>query len=222
MENGLYLTVVTLNILLNCFCHDSRVYKAKSMLDRSIELEWDIGVVGYNTVLSGFCRIGGRLRVLNLLASIFKRVIAPNTRTYNIVIHSLCKARMVGDACEVSELFVRMDMEKIVPNMFTYTIIICSLCKEGKFLEATDLFAKSIEHGCLPDLVAYTALVDGLVKNRMFSEGLQLLNRMLEQGLVLNVVLYDLLIRAFCREGFCGSWKMSHVSLLLDKMLVNR
>lgn len=86
---------LTYNIYINALCKAGKVKEAYRVLEKSFELDWHVSVFSYNAVMSCFCRIGGWLTVLKLLTHMLKKGIVPNTRTYNIVIHSLCKARKV-------------------------------------------------------------------------------------------------------------------------------
>ncbi|XP_026664123.2 pentatricopeptide repeat-containing protein At1g63400-like [Phoenix dactylifera] len=246
LGNGLSPTAVTLNILLDCLCHDSKVWEAKCLLERSSELEWDVGVVGYNTVMSRLCEIGRWSVVLKLLIDMFKKGISPNTRTFNIVIHSLCiggkfrKAKCLissrgfvpdvvtyntmihwfyleGTINEVQHLFYNMDVQKITPDAITYTILINGLCKQGKYLEAADCFLGSLEYGYSKDLVV--SLTCRLIRCRRLKEMLDLWKGLERQGFFPDVLIFETTIRAFCREGFCRSTDIYKVCLVLDQML---
>ncbi|KAJ0977673.1 hypothetical protein J5N97_013147 [Dioscorea zingiberensis] len=72
-ENGFYPTVVTLNILLDCLCRESRVWELKYLLDWSSEMEWDVGVAGYNTVMSRLSNVGRWWDVLKLFVDMVKK-----------------------------------------------------------------------------------------------------------------------------------------------------
>ncbi|XP_010937580.1 uncharacterized protein [Elaeis guineensis] len=246
LGNGLSPTVVTLNILLDCLCRDSKVWEAKCLLERSSELEWDVGVVGYNTVMSRLCEIGTWSAVLKLLSDMFKKGISPNTQTFNIVIRSLCiggkfrKAECLvssrgfipdvvtyntmihwfyleGKINEVQHLFSNMDVQKITPDAITYKILINGLCRQGKYSEATNCFFRSLEYGYSKDLVL--SLTYRLIRSRRLKEMLNLCKGLERQGFFPDVLIFETTIRAFCREGYCRSTDIYQVCLVLDKML---
>ncbi|XP_073098671.1 uncharacterized protein [Elaeis guineensis] len=245
-KRGLCPDAITLNILFDCLCRDSKVWEAKSLLERNAELEWDVDVFFYNTLMSRLCELGEWISVLKLLTDLVKKGIGPDACTFTIVIRSLCRAGklrkakcimssrgfgadvvayntllhrfyMAGEFNEVQRLYVNMVLEDIVPNKFTYGIMIDSFCREGRFLEAIDCLLGSLKQGFLSDLVV--RLNNWLIKGGKLKEILQLLEEMTERGFVPDVRMFNALISAFCREGYCWREDVYKVCLILDKML---
>nr|CAD1837064.1 unnamed protein product [Ananas comosus var. bracteatus] len=246
---GLHPTIFTLSILLDCLCCCSMIWEAKCLLERSSAVELYIGVVGYNTVMSRLIEIGRWQAVLKLMIDMIKKGVTPNTRTFNIVIHSLCIAGkshlakflirnrgfvanvvtyntlihwfyLEGKFNEVQLLISDMTIEKIAPDLVTYTIIIDGLCRQGKFSEATDCFKKSLENGLCIDL--FVGLMNRLVKSRRIKEILSLFKQIEGQGFYSDVIIYDSTVQAFCRHGYCSSADIFILCLILDKMLVKK
>ncbi|URE29613.1 PPR repeat [Musa troglodytarum] len=247
---GLSPTAFTLNILLNCLCCDpEEVLVAKSLTERSSELHWYVGVVDYNVVMGGLCKAGHWVGVIKLFTDMIKKGIAPSIRTFNILIHSLCRggklriavcmmnsgeiiANVVtyntllhwlyldGRINEVRHLLSLMSASDISPDGITYNTMIDSLCRAGKFLEATDCFIRSLECRFSTDLLL--RLICRLVRNTRLKELLRLFRGIEKQSLSLDVRVFDSLIKAACKEGFCGSAEIFVVCLILDKMLARR
>ncbi|XP_010258668.1 PREDICTED: pentatricopeptide repeat-containing protein At1g63400-like isoform X2 [Nelumbo nucifera] len=237
VHDGLYLTTQTLNIILDCLCYNLKVCEAKNLLDLCHDLGWDVSSVNYNTVMTGFYKVGQWLSIFPLLTNMLNKGVSPNTRTYNIVIRSLCKVGKLRRAkhmveskshglysarniVEAEYLLSRMTTkDKIDTAMSANSIWIGMLCRKGQYEMTRYHFDKCLKKGFQPDVVSYSILIDGYMKNGQIGEGLQLLDRMLDQGVVPNIAVYDSIIRAFCSRGFCHSSKILHILTTIDKML---
>uniref|UniRef100_A0A0D9VFH6 Pentacotripeptide-repeat region of PRORP domain-containing protein n=1 Tax=Leersia perrieri TaxID=77586 RepID=A0A0D9VFH6_9ORYZ len=227
LGEGLDPTAYTLSILLNCLCHDSRLLDAIYLLQRSTELKWYAGVVAYNTVMSRLCEMGKWMAILKLLTDMIKKGIEPNTRTFNILIRSLCVGRKSslakslihsqgfpanvvtynilihwfyyrGKLTEANRLISLMEEKNIARDEVTYTIIVAALCREGKFDAATGFFLQSLKSGLSMDVL--TVLLSRLVHADKIWE----INRIFDRkDLAPDHHVFDLTIRTFCRAGYC-------------------
>ncbi|KAH7666836.1 TPR-like protein [Dioscorea alata] len=232
LENGLCPTVVTLNILLECLCQESNFLEVKYLLERSYELKWDIGVVGYNTVMSRLSDVGRWWDVLKLFVDMVKKGINPNTRTFNIFIHCLCKA---GNLCLAKHLFYKGGF---VADVVTYNTLIHWFYLERNEKEVQALRLKMVAEGVSPNIITYSILIKGLCRGRKFSEAtnlflgsfemtdwevvelLNLLEGMGRQGFTFDAFVFNGIIRALCRKGSCQSGDL--LCLTIDKILTFR
>ncbi|KAG0486941.1 hypothetical protein HPP92_009036 [Vanilla planifolia] len=98
LSEGVLPNAVTVNILLDCLCRASMTWKAKCLLEKSAELEWDADVINYNTVMSRLGDAGSYWGVLKLFTDMLKKGIPANVRTISIVIYNLRKAGKLGMA----------------------------------------------------------------------------------------------------------------------------
>ncbi|KAL6912224.1 hypothetical protein ACP4OV_001029 [Aristida adscensionis] len=247
LGEGLDPTAFTLSIILNCLCHNSMVSEAISFLERTTALDWGAGVVAYNTVMSRLCDMGEWRGVLKLLKDMIKKGIDPNTRTFNILIHSLCiggkssvaknlvynqgfAADVVtyntlihwfnyrGKRSEVLDLIMAMKVAKIDPDEVTYTIIIDGLCREGKFKEAALCFLESVELlGLSKDLL--DVLINRLVYGRRIWEIRHIFTEMDQKDFIPDYRVFDYTIRCFCKIGFCHMKEIVELEAILDTML---
>ncbi|KAF6988540.1 hypothetical protein CFC21_006059 [Triticum aestivum] len=247
LGEGLDPTDFTLSILLNCLCHDKRIHDAVCLLERSTSLKCYAGVVAYNTVMSRLGEMGHWMGVLKLLTDMIKRGVMPNTRTFNIVIRSLCFRRKFSIAkslasnqgfaanvvtyntliyfvfyysrklSEVKDLIFDMTAERIAPDEVTYTIIVDGLCRDGFFDTATSYFLESLEIGLSRDLFA--VLTNRLAHNGKIWETIHIFKGMEEKGLIPDNSIFDLTIRIFCRAGYCHDTDMFKLNFILDTML---
>nr|UPT49111.1 pentatricopeptide repeat protein AaPPR313 [Agave angustifolia]UPT49327.1 pentatricopeptide repeat protein AaPPR240 [Agave angustifolia]UPT49356.1 pentatricopeptide repeat protein AaPPR304 [Agave angustifolia]UPT49787.1 pentatricopeptide repeat protein AaPPR1444 [Agave angustifolia] len=217
--NGFDPTIISLSICLDCLFHDSKIWEAKCLLDC-------VGVAGYNTLLSRLSKLASWLEVLSLFTNMLKKGITPNTRTFNIVINSLCKGGKLlkakcifnsrrflpsivtyntlihwcyqnGEKDEAQLLLSRMNVEKIAYDAITYSI----MCKGENFSEATNYFLRSLQYKFDQDLAL--GLINRLHDRGRFKELKQLLEGM----------------KTLCIERSCQSLEILCVCDILYKML---
>ncbi|KAF0922927.1 hypothetical protein E2562_002164 [Oryza meyeriana var. granulata] len=246
LSNGLQPNEVTLNILLDGICRSSTAWAAKCLLECSSEFGWDASVVNYNTVMRRLCDERRWLSVVKLFTDMAKKGIAPNSWTFNIVIHGLCKlgrlhkalcllesedfvatvityntlirhCSVTGKANEVCLLLHQMIKEGIACNDITYSLVIDCLCREEKFLLALCCFYRSLEDNFFPS--AFLSIVRGLIVGGMLSELHTLIGCVLGQGFIIEVCIYQELIKAFCKKGYCQSVEMYKMCHILERML---
>jgi pentatricopeptide repeat protein len=248
LGQGLDLTTFTLSIILNCLCHNSKVLEAVCLLQRSAEFNCCAGVVAYNTVMSRLCDLGRWRRVLQLLTDMIKRGVTPNTRTLNILIHSLCKG---GKSSTAKSLVCN---QEVAANVVTYNTLIHWFCNCGKYGEVEDLISHMYAANIARDEVTFTILVDALCRERKFNgaihyfdESLEsgssrdllkvLINRLVNSGRTWEICLifrdmrekgkgfppdyntFDHTIRSCCKVGFCHPKENYRVNFILDAML---
>src|SRR6185295_19297226 len=91
LSEGLHPNEITLNILLDGVCRRSTAWAAKCLLECSAEIGWHVNVVNYNTVMRRLCDERKWLAVIKLFGDMVKKGMAPNSWTFSIVVHSLCK-----------------------------------------------------------------------------------------------------------------------------------
>ncbi|CAM0955651.1 unnamed protein product [Alopecurus aequalis] len=246
LSNGLHPNEVTLNILLDGICRSSTAWAAKCLLECSAELGWDASVVNYNTVMRRLCDERRWLSVVKMFTDMSKKGIAPNSWTFNIVVHSLCKLgklqnalclmgskefvadvvtyntlirhlSLLGKSNEVYLLLHDMLEESVAPNETTYSLVIDCLCREEKFLVALSCFYRSLEDGFSPSAVS--SIVRGLIVGGNLGQLHSLIVRIHGQGFAIDVYMYREVIIAFCRKGYCQGTEMYKVCHILEKML---
>ncbi|KAF6990481.1 hypothetical protein CFC21_007668 [Triticum aestivum] len=247
LGKGLDPTDFTLSILLNCLCHASRISHARFLLERSTSSRWYAGVVAYDTVMGRLCKMGHWRGVLKLLTDMIKKGVMPNTRTFNIVIRSLCIGRKCSAAkslvcnqgfaanvvtyntlidwffyhrkrSEVGHLMCDMAAGNIAVDEVTYTIFVVGLCRDGNFAKASSCFLESLENGLSMDLLG--VLINRLAYNGKIPETIRIFQNMRERkGLFLDNSIFDLTIERFCRAGYCHDKYIHNLNSILDAML---
>ncbi|KAL5778360.1 hypothetical protein ACOSP7_011286 [Xanthoceras sorbifolium] len=117
---------------------------------------------------------------------------------YNIVLHSLVKAKESDTAIEI---FKNMKLYGLSPNAATYHIMIdcCSIIR--CFKSACALVSMMVRHGFYPETLTYTVLIKVLLECEDFDEALNLLNQASSEGIQLDLLLYNTILRQACRKG---------------------
>ncbi|KAJ3698264.1 hypothetical protein LUZ61_001969 [Rhynchospora tenuis] len=246
-KKGLQPTIKTLNILFDCLCRDpSTVYKAKDLLERSGELEWEVDSFFYNTLMSRLIEMGEPVSFLKPLTDMVKKGIKPDICSFTILAQGLCKAGKfrlakfiitspeievdvtaynsvlhelykVGDFQQQRKLCNEMLDKNVSPNKFTYGMIIDSFCKEGNFVQAMQCaFGLLDDRLSGPDLIY--RLNKWLVVYGRFGDVFYLLDEMSHRGF-LNPPLFNSLINALCSKGYCKGVEFYRISLILDFLL---
>ncbi|KAK8963180.1 hypothetical protein KSP40_PGU003242 [Platanthera guangdongensis] len=246
LDKGLVPNEITVNILLDCLCSCSMAWETKCLLERSAELEWEVDVINYNTVMSRLCDDGRYRAVLKLFTDMIKKSIAANSWTLSILVHSLCrdgkpqKARclldseglvanvvaytiliqyyyLAGKAPEVSILFSKMVKANITPNFVTYGILIDCFCGEGNYGQAVYCFLRSLEQGLSQELGA--RLTYWLVSGGRIRLVQYIIEHISKHDIVVDYCIYYSIIKESCKMGYCQRAEFYIVCGILDKML---
>ncbi|CAD6333902.1 unnamed protein product [Miscanthus lutarioriparius] len=243
---GLRPNEITLNILLDGVCRRSTAWAAKCLLECSAEIGWHVNVVNYNTVMRRLCDERRWLSVVKLFVDMVKKGIAPNSWTFSIVIHSLCKLgklhealcllgseefvadvvtyntlirhlNFLGKSYEAYLLLHEMIEKGIAPNDITYSLLIDCLCKEGKFLVALSCLNQCMEGGL--SKAAVSSILRGLIAGGKLRELQALIGWIIGQGFTIDVYMYQELIISFCKKGYCRGLEMYIVCHILERMI---
>ncbi|CAL4900577.1 unnamed protein product [Urochloa decumbens] len=246
LSEGLRPNEITLNILLDGVCRGSTAWAAKCLLECSAEIGWHVNVVNYNTVMRRLCDERRWLAVIKLFVDMVKKGMAPNSWTFSIVVHSLCKLGKHHEALcllgsgdfiadvvayntlirhlsflgKTGEAYLVLDemIEKgVTPNNITDSLVVDCLCGEGKFLVALGYLNRSLEDGLSRSAVS--SIVRGLIAGGKLRELHTLIGWILGQGFILDVYMYQELIIAFCKKGYCRGTEMYKVNHTLERML---
>ncbi|VAH19906.1 unnamed protein product [Triticum turgidum subsp. durum] len=228
--------VVTYNVLIRALCDAAKFKEVKQILKESRTKDWTPSIVTYNTFMNGLCQ-----------KDMIKKGVMPNTRTFNIVIRSLCIGRKCSAAkslvcnqgfaanvvtyntlidwffyhrkrSEVGHLMCDMAAGNIAVDEVTYTIFVVGLCRDGNFAKASSCFLESLENGLSMDLLG--VLINRLAYNGKIPETIRIFQNMRERkGLFLDNSIFDLTIERFCRAGYCHDKYIHNLNSILDAML---
>ncbi|XP_042483660.1 pentatricopeptide repeat-containing protein At1g62680, mitochondrial-like [Macadamia integrifolia] len=140
----IHTDVVTLTILLNCFCGLYRLDLGFSVFGITMKRGFDPDIVTLNTLLKGLCMVDKIADAKELFYKILQEGYPCDEITYLIIINGLCKT---GDTNEAFEMLNEMELKgKCKPSVTTYSSIIDGLCK-GRINEALNLFSDMVGLG---------------------------------------------------------------------------
>ncbi|KAI9087803.1 hypothetical protein K1719_030133 [Acacia pycnantha] len=232
---GLVPDLVTLNILINCYCRMGQMHSAFSVLGKIFKMEGRIietetvfgkmmkcgerpDIVTYNSLMNAYCL----MNKIDETKEIFNKVVQSGCTLdvvcYGILIDGLCKVKKVDEALE---FFEEMCRKNIVPNEVIYSSLIDGLSKSGKMPAAEDLFFEMLDHGHAPDIITYNILLDAFCKSQNLDMGIALIKKGVGRGIWPSVYTYSILIDGFCKGGRLNTAREIFQYLLMKGHLLN-
>ncbi|KAK1386176.1 hypothetical protein POM88_023911 [Heracleum sosnowskyi] len=162
-KRGFFPDVVTYTTLLRGLISEDKFLEAELLLKKLLKSKHIASdVVIFTTVSDGLCKIGNTSVAVRLFRYMEKKGYMPNTVTFNIIVDSLCKYRLVDDALDVH----------------TYSILVDAHGRDGKIKDAEDLIEFMIRRGQYPNVVAYSSLTDGYFLRGEFDKALKVFETM--------------------------------------------
>lgn len=128
----------------------------------------------------------------------FKSQIAPNLRTFNILLHGWCKARQLEKAEKIIE---EMGKHGFCPDVISYTCFVEAYCNEKDFRKVDATLEEMQEKGCPPNVVTYTIAMHALGKAKELNEALEVYEKMKRNGCVPDPLFYSSLIYILSKAG---------------------
>ncbi|KAG5022169.1 hypothetical protein JHK85_018511 [Glycine max] len=191
--------LVTLNILINCFCHLGQINLTFSV-----------------TLINGVCKIGETRAAIELLRMIDGGLTEPdvgisaNVVTYNTLIHGFCKEGKMKEAKNVLAV-----MLKVKPDVITYNtlmdgcVLVCGVKNAKHVFNAMCLMENFLCFGSFDerievkraDVITYRSLLDVLCKNSLLDKAIGLFNKMKDHGVRPDVYIFTMLIDGMCKGG---------------------
>ncbi|MCP6508469.1 pentatricopeptide repeat-containing protein, partial [Klebsiella pneumoniae] len=83
----------------------------------------------FNTVISGFCKVGQLRKAGDVAKDIRAWGLAPSVVTYNILIDGYCKRGRAGRMYHVDALLKEMVEAGISPDVVTFGVLFNGYCK---------------------------------------------------------------------------------------------
>lgn len=168
---GCIPSVVTFNALIDGLCKAGELREANLLFCKmeigrspslpSLFLKFSQGA---DRVLDGtslqsrveqYCESGKVLEAYKLLMRVADNGVAPNLKTYNILINGMCKSRMIDGALE---LFKELQTKGHSPDSVTYGTLIDGLQRVGREKDALAYLDEMEEKGCTSS-AAYKSLM---------------------------------------------------------------
>ncbi|KAG6767092.1 hypothetical protein POTOM_028271 [Populus tomentosa] len=149
--------------------------------------------VTIDVAIRSLCSIGRVDYIVLLVKEFSLKHSKPDIFTYNFLVKSLCKSRILNS------VYSFIDEMKNIFNI-KHDTIIKGYYMLSKGIEAVRIYKQMKEEGVLPDLVMYNTLNFGLSKCVRVSEAKKFLKIMVELGRFADVVTYTSLMNGMCRE----------------------
>uniref|UniRef100_A0A6N2LI36 Pentacotripeptide-repeat region of PRORP domain-containing protein n=1 Tax=Salix viminalis TaxID=40686 RepID=A0A6N2LI36_SALVM len=184
---GFFVDKVMYTSLMNAHGKNKKMKMAMRVYFRMLKKGCDPDICTYNTLISGFLKMGlfDKAWVLwNLMSDLG---IQPDEVTYNLMICYYCKQGKLDCATMLLNSMVPCNL---APSVHSYTPIIAALYKQNRCLEVDEMCERMLESGFIPDHVLFFVLM----KNE-------------PKGLELQLCL--LMLQAIAKNG-CG---LDHSSL---------
>ncbi|KAK3027862.1 hypothetical protein RJ639_041496 [Escallonia herrerae] len=198
LQVGVCWNTASHNIAIHSLCQMRRMKEAHHLL-LQMELRGCVSdVVGYSTVINGYCHAGEFQTMLRILEDMQMKSLKPNAFTLNSIILLLCKTGKVVDA---ERVFREMRCRGIEPDTVVYTTLIDGLCKIGDVKAAYRLFNMMQSQNIVPDIITFTALILGLCQTGNIGEANKLFDGLLSRGLEPDDVTYTVLIDGMLEDG---------------------
>jgi len=220
LRNDIGLSIATYRSLIRQFCGHGKLLGALSLGELMQVGNESQSLILSNILMFYLFQSGHSLLVKAFLKKMFEKHLVPNSDTYNILVHGLCKG---GDASRSVKLLNTMITEGMKPNNRTLRTVICYLCSNGEVKKALQL-SKLMEcsgwkHGSVVLYVLTEALLqhgEALLRHGGISMAEHFLDRMEENDMIPNNINLDLLIKKFCGHG-CIKKAVDLLNVMLKK-----
>ncbi|KAK2971429.1 hypothetical protein RJ640_025379 [Escallonia rubra] len=199
VSDGVNVGFIDYKTILNALCKNGFVQAAEMFFSKVLKLGFLLDVHVYTSLVLGNCRVGGLLeayRVFEIMSE--EEGCGANSVTYSILIHGLCEAGRLGEACRLKE---EMSEKGCQPSTRTYTVLIKAICDIGLTDKALVLLDEMVKKGCNPNVHTYTILIDRLCSEGKIEEANGMFREMLKAGLTPNTITFNALINGYCKDG---------------------
>ncbi|CAL4947998.1 unnamed protein product [Urochloa decumbens] len=173
---------VTYNVLLNGYCQQLQISKAKELFEEMVNgAGIQPGVVTYNTLMDGCVLSDDSAGALAFFNEMRSRGIAPSTVSYTTLMKAFAvsgQPKMAHKVFEEMERDPRVSVDRAAWNM----LVEC-YCRQGHVETAKQVVERMKERGVQPDVATYGSLAKGVAAARKPGEALVLWNEVQERCL---------------------------------------
>ncbi|XP_038707914.1 pentatricopeptide repeat-containing protein At1g71060, mitochondrial [Tripterygium wilfordii] len=153
----------------------------------------------FNALVGAYCWSIRMHDVYRTVDEMRKCGAGPNSRTYDIILHHLIKARRTKEAYSV---FRKMSSEPgCEPTVSTYEIIVRMFCNEERIDMAMRVWDQMKASGVLPGMHMFSTLINSLCHENKLDEACRYFQEMLDVGIRPPAQMFSNLKQALLDEG---------------------
>ncbi|KAJ0860147.1 putative tetratricopeptide-like helical domain superfamily [Helianthus annuus] len=101
VERGEVPNIVTYNSLINGYCLQGEMSKAKTLLDSLMSRGLIPDVITYNSLLNGYCKSLKIEEAIHMFHEVTRKGLNPDLIFYKTMIQGLFRVGRCGDACQL-------------------------------------------------------------------------------------------------------------------------
>jgi pentatricopeptide repeat protein len=147
--------------------------------------------VTVDVAIRSLCSVGRVYYVVLLVKEFSLKHSKPDIFTYNFLVKSLCKSRILNSVYSfINEM---KNIFNIKPDLVTCTILIDNVCNAKNICEADRLVVVLKECGLKPDAFMYHTIMKGYCMLSKGIEAVRIYKQMKEEGVLPDLVMYNTL-----------------------------
>ncbi|KAG2319707.1 hypothetical protein Bca52824_012920 [Brassica carinata] len=189
---GVSPDVFTCSIVVNAYCRNGEVEKAMEFAE---EMEMELNVVTFNSLVNGYAMIGDLEGVTRVLGLMSERGVSRNVVTYTSLIKCYCKKGLMEEAELVFESSVKEADQRM------YGVLIDGYCRSGKLRDAVRVHDGMLRKGVRTNATICNSLINGYCKSGQLVEAERMFMRMKDWSLKPDLHTYNTLVDGYCRAG---------------------
>mmetsp|Transcript_119443 Transcript_119443/g.337999 ORF Transcript_119443/g.337999 Transcript_119443/m.337999 type:complete len:674 (+) Transcript_119443:125-2146(+) len=200
LQEGMQVTVVTYNTLLDACARCSEMSYVPTLLEDMAGKGIQLNVISYSIIIKGYCQVGCVGRAFRLMDEMRDTAkLRPDEHTYNTVINGCAREGLYDEGVA---LLREMCDAGVAPSNFTLTVLV-KLASRGRRLDVAFEFCETLsqKYGIRLNVHVYNALVQACCQQTHIPRAIKVVHRMVREGMRTDVRTYTLLLRACVQFG---------------------
>ncbi|RYR28190.1 hypothetical protein Ahy_B01g052306 isoform A [Arachis hypogaea] len=190
--------LIIYNILVFHLLSAGNSFIVEKILTEMEEKKIILDEVSYDFLVYGFWHCKDVSSALHYLTTMISKGLKPSKRSLRKVISSLCDARELQKALELSQ---DMRLRGWTHDSVVQTTITESFLSCGKIQEAETFLDRMEAESLTPDNINYDYLIKCFCQNGRLNKAVHLLNIMVKKSNIPSSLSYDSIIRGFCARN---------------------
>ncbi|XP_050914911.1 putative pentatricopeptide repeat-containing protein At1g12700, mitochondrial [Lathyrus oleraceus] len=139
--NQIQPCIVTLNTIINCYCHTGQMRFAFSVFAKILKIGYQPHTITLNTLIKGLCLNGKVHEALHFHDHVVAHGFRLDRISYGTLINGLCK---IGETRAAVKMLRQIDGKLVKVDVVMHNIINDSLCKDKFVMDAYELYCEMI------------------------------------------------------------------------------